>query len=88
MPVLWLEFSFRPITSDTALKRVARIDRLEETAVGIAEIGDRIERNVRHRLAEHDMKHQQVVERRVRIADGLRAKASEDCTAKRGPNRL
>ena len=38
-------------------------------AVGITEIGDGIERNVWHGLAEHDVKHQQVVERRARIAD-------------------
>ncbi len=50
-------------------ERVARIDRLEEAPIGIAEIGDGIERNVRHRLAEDDVKDEQVVDRRRGIAD-------------------
>ena len=63
-------------------QRVARIDRAQEAAVRVAEVRDRIERDVRHGLAEHDVEHQQVVERRGRIADrvgervgGLRRKA-------------
>ena len=71
MPVLRLEFSLRPMTSETARQRVARIDRREEAAIGIAEIGDRIERDVRHGLAEHDVEDQQIVDRRARIADRL-----------------
>ena len=53
-------------------QRVARIERRAEIASGIAEIGDRIERDVGHGLAEHDVKHQQIVDRRARIADRLR----------------
>ena len=71
MPVLRLEFSFSPITSDVAVERVAGIDRREELHAGVAEIGDRIERDVRHGLAEHDVEHQQIVDRRARIADRL-----------------
>ena len=50
-------------------QRVARIDGLEEAAVGVAEIGDGVERDVRHRLAEHDVEGEQVVDRARRIAD-------------------
>jgi len=51
--------------------RIARIDRLHEPAIGIAQIGDRIERDFRRGLAEDDVERQHVVERRARIADGL-----------------
>ena len=44
---------------------------MQEAAVGVAEIGDRIERDVRHGLAEHDVEDQQVVDRRARIADRI-----------------
>src|SRR5665811_1095801 len=54
------------------MKRVARIDGFEETAIGIAEIGHRIERDVWHRFAEHHVKHQKIVERRAWIADATR----------------
>ena len=53
-------------------ERVAGIDRREKAAIGITEIGDRIQRDIRHGLAEHDMEHQQVVDRRARIADRFR----------------
>ena len=52
------------------VERVAGIDRLQEAAVGVAEIGDRVERDVGHRLAEHDMKGEQIVDRACGIADG------------------
>ncbi len=50
-------------------QRIARIDGLAEITAGIAEIGDGVERNVGHGLAEHDVEHQQIVDRRARIAD-------------------
>ena len=50
-------------------QRVAGIDRLEKAAGGVAEIGDRVERDVGDRLAEHDVEGEQVVDRRLRIAD-------------------
>ena len=52
-------------------ERVAGKDRLQEAAIGIAEIGDGIERDVGHRLAEHDVEDQQIVDRRSGIADSL-----------------
>ncbi len=72
------------MTSELEAKRVAGIDRGQKAAVGIAEIGHGVERNVGHGLAEHDVEHQQVVDRAFRIADRW-AKASEDWTAKRAP---
>ena len=63
MPVLRFEFSLSPITSDVADSVSPGIDRLQETAFGIAEIGDRIERDVRHGLAEHDVENEQIVDR-------------------------
>src|SRR5262249_13361888 len=53
-------------------KRVARIDRLEEAEVGVAEVGNCIEGNVRHRLAEHHMEDEEIVDRRMRKAEGAR----------------
>ena len=53
-------------------ERVAGIDGLEEAHIGVAEIGDGVPRDVRHRLAEHDVEHEHVVDRRGRIADALR----------------
>ncbi len=53
-------------------ERVARIDGLEEASLRVAEIGDGVQRNVRHRLAEDDMEGEQVVDRARRIADGAR----------------
>ncbi len=52
-------------------ERVARIDRAQEAAIRIAEIGDRVERDVGDGLAEHDVEHEQVVDRRARIADRI-----------------
>src|SRR3546814_8813742 len=40
-------------------------------AVGIAEVGDRVQRDIRHRLAEHHVEGEQVVHRRRRQAAGL-----------------
>jgi hypothetical protein len=39
-------------------ERIAGIDRLAEAAIGVPQIGDRIEGDVRHRFAEHDVKDQ------------------------------
>ena len=50
-------------------QRIARKDRLQEPAIGIAEISDRVQRDVRHRLAEYDMEGEQIVDRAGRIAD-------------------
>src|SRR5262249_43907026 len=44
----------------------------EEAALGVAQVGDGIERDVRHGLAEHRMEHDQVVDRGARVADGAR----------------
>ena len=52
-------------------QRIAGIHRAAEIAAGIAEIGDGVERHVGHGLAEHDVKDQQIVDRRARIADRL-----------------
>ena len=51
------------------IERVAGIDGFEEVAIGIAEIGHGVERNVRHRLAEHHVENQEIVNRRVPVAD-------------------
>ena len=58
----------------------ARINGFEKPAVGIAEIGDRIERDVGHSLAEYNVKEKQVTigDRGYPIAF---AKVSTDCTA-------
>ena len=58
--------------------------RLREPAIGVAEISDRVERDVRHRLAEHDMEGEQVVDRACRIADGA-CEISALWGAKRAP---
>ena len=52
-------------------QRIAGIDGLQEAAVGVAEVGDGIERDFRRRLAEHDVEGQQIVEGRTRIAEPL-----------------
>ena len=51
------------------IQRVAGIDGFEEAAIGIAEIGHGVERDIGHGLAEHHVENQQIVERRARIAD-------------------
>jgi hypothetical protein len=43
-----------------------------EATLGIAEIGERVEGDIRHRLAEYDVEGQQVVERARRVTEGLR----------------
>ena len=53
-------------------ERVAGKDRLQEPAIGVAEIGDRVERDVGDGLAEHDMEGEQIVDRACGIADGAR----------------
>ena len=52
-------------------QRIPGIDRSAEITTGVAEIGDGIERDVGDGLAEHDVKHEQIVDRRARIADGF-----------------
>ena len=47
-------------------ERVAGIDGLQKPAVGVAEIGDRVQRDVGHRLAEHDVEGEQIVDRACR----------------------
>ena len=54
------------------MKGRARMDGLEEAPVRVAEIGDRVERDVRHRLAEDDVEDEPVVERTGRVADRAR----------------
>ena len=53
-------------------QRCARIDRLQEPATGVAQIGDGVEGDVGHRLAEHDVENEQVVDRRMPVADRMR----------------
>ena len=53
-------------------QRVARIHRGEEAELGIAEIGNGVARDVGHGLADDDMEHEQIVDRRARIADLMR----------------
>src|SRR5262249_47817492 len=55
------------------IKSVSGIDRREDTAGGVAEIGDGVERDVRYRLAKHDVEDEKVIDRRARIADRTRA---------------
>ena len=68
-------------------QRVARIDRLQEAAIGVAEIGDGVERDVGHGLAEHDMEREQVVDWPCGVADraseGFRALRREARAIKR-----
>src|SRR5262245_42882025 len=54
------------------MESVAGIDRCENTAGGIAEIGNRVERDVRYGLAEHDVEDEEIVDGRARIADRAR----------------
>src|SRR5207247_10301869 len=54
------------------IKSVSGIDRRENAAGGIAEIGDGVERDVRYRLAEHDVEDEEIIDRRARIADRTR----------------
>ena len=46
------------------VKRIAREDRFDEPDVGVAQIGRRIEGDVRYRAPEHDVEDQHVVHRR------------------------
>ena len=48
------------------VQAVARIEQRAEAAVGIAEVGDRVARDVRHAAAEHQVEGEQVLERRPR----------------------
>ena len=59
------------MTSETERQRIARIDGLQKPAVGVAEVGDGVQRDIRRRFAEYDVKGQQIVERGARIADRL-----------------
>ena len=52
-------------------ERVACIHGLQEAALGVTEIGHRVQRDVRNRLAEHDMENKHVVDGASGIADGL-----------------
>ena len=85
MPVCPLEVSFRPITSERAQQRVAGVDQAEEAAVGVAEIGHGVERDVRHGPAEHEVEGEQVLERRRRQAVATLRTGAEQCCKKREP---
>jgi hypothetical protein len=52
-------------------QRVARKHRLQEPAIGIAQIGNGIERDIRHRLAEDDVEREQVIDWRLGVANGF-----------------
>src|SRR5262249_15195850 len=45
------------------IESVSGIDRHEQAAGGIAEIGDRVERDVRYGLAEHDVEDEEIIDR-------------------------
>jgi hypothetical protein len=51
-------------------ERIAGKNRPQEPAIGVAKIRDRIQRHVRHRLAEYDMEGEQIIDRACRVADG------------------
>ena len=68
---LLIRILFEPDNFRHRRQRVARIDRFHEAAIGVAEIGNRVERDVRRRLAEDNVEHQHVVERRARITQRL-----------------
>jgi hypothetical protein len=44
---------------------------LEETALGVAQIGHSVQRNIGDGFAENDMKNEKVVDRALRIAYGF-----------------
>jgi hypothetical protein len=54
------------------IESVAGMDRRENAAGGIAEIGNRVERDVRYGLAEHDVEDEEIIDRRAWIADRAR----------------
>ena len=72
-------------------QRLARIDRLEKAPVRIAEIGDGVERDVGHGLAEHDVEDEPVVEGASRVPDrlgeGIRGLHREARAVERGVER-
>ena len=49
-------------------ERIAGINGCEKSAIGVAQIRDRIERYVGHGLAEHDMDDEKIIDRCPRIA--------------------
>jgi len=53
-------------------QRIAWKDRRTEPAIRVTEIGDGVERDIGDGPPEHDMKDQQIVDRRPRQADALR----------------
>ncbi len=73
-------------------ERVAGKNRLQEPAIGVAEVGHGVQRYVGHGLAEHDMEGEQIVDRALRVADGAREgfralrreAAAGQCRIKRG----
>jgi hypothetical protein len=69
---LFVGVLFQPDDFGNRIQRGAWIDGLEKPAIGVAQIGNGIKRDVRHGLAEHDMKHQQIVDGSFRKADVLR----------------
>src|SRR5262245_23164596 len=52
-------------------QRVAGIDGRQEAALGVAQIGNGIEGNIRNAFAEHDMEDHEIVDRCPRVADRL-----------------
>ena len=48
--------------------RIPRIDRLQPAPLGIAQIGDGVQRDIGHRLAEDDVKGRQIIQRAFRQA--------------------
>src|SRR6516165_1267183 len=70
--------ALRSMTSSSSTSCLARRYRTSRStpspisAGGIAEIGDGVERDVRYRLAKHDVEDEEVIDRRARIADRTR----------------
>src|SRR5260370_180815 len=65
------------------IKSGSGIGGTENAAGGIAEIGNRVERDVRYGLAEHDVEDEEIIDRRAWIAD----RAREDIRGLHGKTR-
>src|SRR5690348_17934918 len=71
-PGLAARILFEPNDFGLGIKSVSGIDRRKSAAGGIAEIGNRVERDVRYGLAEHGVEDEEIIDRRAWIADRAR----------------
>jgi hypothetical protein len=53
-------------------ERISWIDRMTKAAGRVAEVGDGVERNIRHRAAKDHVERQQIVHRRPRETQAVR----------------